>query len=497
MVCVSVVTVASLISPSEVPVLQNNITDYSITKKACPKSKINKVENNRICLKNGKVYRWAVKKNTIPTPIPTAAPTPTPTSAEPAPTPTLTPTPTNLTYTPPSVFGDNVENCKIKEVNLNGPRNGRAGPDGARISLPSGFPRVSPVIQHTGTVKWALIPIEFSDLKGDDKFRSRIDDQTKKLSDWYWMVSDGKLKIEWSVLDRWSPLPKSTSDYAISTSMNLRDSNIGQSLFRDAIEASDPLFDYSGIQQVIFILPKGQTFLKESSQGFPWDKSVLELRTQEGPVSGYSIAGSFFDQPGSEYWSYWAHEFGHSISLAHVGSSRGELPPFNPWDLMGGQDGPSKDLSGWLRFLIGWMDDSYVYCKALNRNKEITMTLLPLNENREGVRLAIFPLPSGKALLIESRRVTEFSCKTPSKWEGVLAYVYDPNLSHNEDFLVPISPVNRQKESWECNGSKVYGGGVQTSDVLLHKGDKITFEGVSVEVIDQKNLDRVVVKNQQ
>lgn len=87
MVCVSAVTVASLISPSEVPVLQNNITDYSITKKTCSKSKLNKVENNRICLKDGKVYRWAIRKTVTPTPIPTPTPTPTPTP-EPTPTPT-------------------------------------------------------------------------------------------------------------------------------------------------------------------------------------------------------------------------------------------------------------------------------------------------------------------------------------------------------------------------------------------------------------------------
>lgn len=489
-VCVSVTTVAALLSPTQAPTVQVNINDYAITKKACPKSKVNTVKDNKICLKDGRVYRWAIKNsntNTIPV---------LPTIEKPVDTKTDV-LDNDLIYKNPSIPSDNIENCKIKEVNLNGPRNGRAGPDGALIPLPSGFPRVTPLIKNTGIVKWALIPIDFPDLKGDTDFRSRIDNQTKKLSDWYSTVSYGKLKIEWLVLDQWAQLPKSSKNYEIALSSNLKDSDIGQSLFRDAIKVSDPLFNYSGIQQVIFILPKGQTVVRESSQGFPWDKAVIELRTQEGPVYGYSISGTIFEEPGREFWSHWAHEYGHSISLAHVGASRGEIPPFNAWDMMGSNDGPSMELSGWLRFLIGWMNDNQVYCKVLNVNQQVSLSTVPINENTGRINLAVFPLPSGKALLIESRRVTEFSCKTPTKWDGVLAYVYDPNLSHGQNFLLPISPVNRDKEHAECNGFKLYNGHQLWSDVLLHKGDKITIEGFTVEVLDSKNLDNIIVKKQQ
>jgi M6 family metalloprotease-like protein len=468
------------------------------------------------CIKSGKKLVWnkgAVIKTAAPVVTPTPKPKPTQTpkpipstsaipssTSSPPPAPRTTPTPipsvaaVNDTYGEPSVASDNIENCKIKEVNLNGPRNGRAGPDGALIPLPSGFPRVSPVIQHTGKVKWAIIPIDFPDLKGDTDFRSRIDNQTKKLTDWYSTVSYGKLTIEWSVLNQWVPLPNSTKNYEIALSANLKDSEAGQSLFLDAIKASDPLFNYSGIQQVIFILPKGQTVVRESSQGFPWDKAVIELRTQEGPVYGYSIAGTIFEEPGREFWSYWAHEYGHSISLPHIGYSRGEgIPPFNPWTLMGGQDGPSKELSGWERFLIGWMDDDQVYCKTLNVNQQVSLSTVPINRKTSGINLAIFPLPSGKALLIESRRVTEFSCKTPTNWDGVMAYVYDPNLSHGQDFLFPISPANRNKEYAECNGVKLYNGAQLWSDVLLHKGDKITIEGFTVEMLEHGSFNRIQI----
>jgi hypothetical protein len=82
-VCVSTVTVASLLAPTQAPVevkpIQKNIQEYEFTNKSCSKSNLNKVKNNTICLKNGKVYRWAVKKSPVVKPTPTPIPTPTPT----------------------------------------------------------------------------------------------------------------------------------------------------------------------------------------------------------------------------------------------------------------------------------------------------------------------------------------------------------------------------------------------------------------------------------
>ena len=478
-VCVSVTTIATLIAPTAVPSVQNNISEYTITKKVCSKSQLNTIKNNHICLKNGKVYRWAIKKSNIVV-IPQSQNTNVKTK--------------DLDYETPSEPSDNIQKCEIKEQKLWGARNSRSGPEGGPIYLPSGFPRVTPSAPHLGNIKFALIPIDFPDLKGDENFRNRIDDQTKKLSDWYFNVSEGKLNIEWSLLNRWITLPKETKNYLIENSVNLRDSENGMKLWRDAMAAADLGFDFTNIQQVIFILPKGQTFVKESLQGFPWDKAVIDLKTNEGSVAGFAMAGAIFDDPGREYWSYWAHEYGHSISLAHIGSSRGDIPPFNPWDLMGGQDGPSKELSGWLRFLAGWMDSNKVYCKTINNEKEITLTLRPLSSKESGIKMVVMPLPSGKALIVESRRVNDFSCKTYTKRDGILAYVYDPNLGHGEDFLVPLPPIERNPETWECNGQRYYNA--LTKDVLLRKGNKVTIEGITVEVLEHANLDKISIKKQ-
>jgi M6 family metalloprotease-like protein len=394
----------------------------------------------------------------------------------------------NNVYFSPSQPTDNIETCKINEVNLNGPRNGHAGPGGASIPLPSGFPRVSTKTQSFGTVKWALIPIDFPDLKGESNFRVRVDSQMKLLSDWFNTVSEGKFKVEWVVSNKWVTLSGKTSEYAIKKSVNSLDSSVGQNLFKDAMKSADSDFDFRGVQTVNFILPKGQKFITESSQGFPWDKVVLDTVTNEGSISSYTIPGVFFDEVGREYWSYWAHEFGHAISIPHVGRSRGSLPPYSPFDIMGSQDGSTRELSGWLRYLAGWLPDEKVYCKELKNLGSVDLSLVPISSPENGYKMAVIPMSESNAILIEARRFTKFSCGIPTK-NGVLVYEYDANLSHGEDFLKPVNLTGRKKENHFTNSKPC--NLEPFSDPLLYQGDKVIVDGITIENLSQGSFNKI------
>ena len=383
-----------------------------------------------------------------------------------------------INYSAPSQPSANIETCKIVEKNKN------------RINvlpsmLPTGFPRHT-IAQKTGTVKWALIPLDFSDLNGEANFRSRVDEQMKLTSEWFDTVSEGKYKVEWVVADKWVRLPGKTSDYAISQSVNLNDAANGPKLFKDAMVAADPSFNFTGVQTVNFILPKGQSFILETSQGFPWDEAVKNLVTNEGSVSSFSIPGKMFDSDNRQYWSYFAHEFGHAMAIPHVGSSR-EPNPFLGLDIMGNQDGESKELSGWLRFVAGWLDDEKVYCQELSTLKNTDVTLVPLSGTGNGVKMVVVPISETKAVVIESRRETKFSCIMSSKRNGVLVYTYDATLMHGENFLKPVTPLDRAIEySSNCPV-------VGYPNPILYKGQKISVEGITIELIDSLNYDKIKI----
>ena len=179
----------------------------------------------------------------------------------------------------------------------------------------------------------------------------------------------------------------------------------------------------------------------------------------------------------------------NSSSIPHVGNSR-DPNPFLGLDIMGNQDGESKELSGWMRFVAGWLDDEKVYCQELSTLKTTEVTLVPLNVSGNGIKMVVVPISETKVLLIESRRENKFSCQMPSKRNGVLVYSYNPTLMHGENFLKPITLEGRSNES--SSNCPV----VPYPNPILYKGQKITVDGITIEVIDSLNFDKIkIVKN--
>lgn len=377
----------------------------------------------------------------------------------------------NVVYKAPTVPSLNISTCQIKENNK------------VRADLPTGFPRIAPRTSNSGTLKWALIPVDFADLPGDEDFRTRVDSQLKLASEWYEMVSGGRMKIEWVIANEWVRLPGLSTEYKIPYSEDPTRSPQVREFFRKALPEVDKVFDFTGIKTANFILPKGQRIVPESGQGFPWDKEMKITTTKEGALDSFSILGSVFDVAGQVYWQYWTHEFGHAIGIPHVGTSR-ISSPFQALELMGSDAGPARDLAGWLRYVVGWLEDDQVYCQDLNNLITTELTLVPLNDKTSGVKMAVVKISDEKAVVVESRRVTKFSCTPESYREGVLVYSYDATKGHNEEMFKHATPANRKFEKAACFAP-------ETQDPLLRTGDKVTFEGITIEVITHGTLDQI------
>jgi hypothetical protein len=136
------------------------------------------------------------------------------------------------------------------------------------------------------------------------------------------------------------------------------------------------------------------------------------------------------------------------------------------------------------------MSDERIYCKESSKFARTEITLVPLSDKNSGVKVAMFPISANRALIIESRRETKFSCTNPTPRNGVLVYALDLSLGHGQDFLVPISPSGREKEERAtCNGTL----SMNSSNPLLSEGDRVSFGGLTVEVLKVSNFDRIVV----
>ena len=72
----------------------------------------------------------------------------------------------------------------------------------------------------------------------------------------------------------------------------------------------------------------------------------------------------------------------------------------------------------------------------------------------------------------------------PTPLNGVMAYIYDARLGHQEPFLIPVIPAGRADEKSDCQT-------ISTPNPLLREGDKVTVEGVTIEVLAHGTYDRV------
>ena len=422
------------------------------------------------CVKSGRKFVWnkgvALKK---PTPTTTTTPTTTP-----------TPTPTNANfdnnvYSEPKIVGTSIEKCKIKEISNQG---------NAKGDLAAGFPFMTRYALYPKEIKMAFIPIDFNDLTGDVNYKTRLGDQPKTMSDWYRSVSGGKLSLSWTVGNDWIRLPGTSADYAVEFSGSYPET---ANFWKKVLPIIDAKFDLTGVQVINFVLPSGQTIIKESVQSFPWLDEMKNVNSNKTSIISFAATGVFFDGKIRKDWSYWAHELGHVIGLAHVGSSRGPSQTINIYDLMGSQDGPYKELSGWMRFIIGWLDDSQVYCQDVDNLSTNEISLVPLSEEKPGIKMAVIPTSVDSAIIIESRRPTKFSCDTPNLPSGVLVYTYDAKLGSQEDFLTAQYPLDRPKNI-TCTGNDRM---ENYSDALLHKGDSIQVGNYVISVISSGNVDQV------
>lgn len=403
-----------------------------------------------VCTKAGKRLVWVAK----------------PVAATPTPNPTVSKDP----YVSPTSTAGSIDDCKLPDQSAERRQFG---------NIYGAFPALGSDLPHQGTIKVALIPVDWADLPGQPSPLTRVNEQMKTFTDWYDTVSEGRVKFEWVTYDGWVRLPGSSSDFVIPQS------TWSQPFLRTAIAASDPVFDFSGVQAVNFLLPSGQQNIGQSTQGFPW---VLGggVQSNEGLIRNYTVPGAYFDRaPTRNYWSYWAHEVGHMFQLAHLTPYSG-TGQFFGYDLMGSQDGPTRTLSTWMRFIAGWMNDSQIYCKQLSDLQPTQMMLNPINNRTNGIKSAMIKTSPTKLVVVESRRWDDrFDCLKFSDRNGVLVYTVDSTLGHMDDMLhLALVPGREKQNGGNCGTAPGY-------DALLKPGESVSVDGVKVDYTTMGKYDTV------
>ena len=374
------------------------------------------------------------------------SPTPTDGSVSPTPTPSPTPIPT-APPTPPIAGRLPSEACKIA--------------NGEDLDFPSGFPITdSASVATTGTIRVALVFVDFSNAPKQGSSDSYFDRITTKVTADYKEMSYGKLNLEFVKVPGWVRMDKASAAYNVSQA-GRGDYSDTVAFAQEVLRKTDPQTDYTGVSSIAI-------FAAEEATGIAGDYAqplVDSLPTKE-PSSIDSVIVT-----GGGWWiDDWdamtvTHEFGHVLGLADLYDPDPNTysPYVGDFDLMSISSTSSlaPSMLGWNRWRLGWITDDSVVC--VKPTAENRITLSPL-QSGTGSLLAVVPLSATRALIMESRRPLGMDQKLPTS--GVLVYIVDTRLESTKGPIKAVGVFTNET----------------MSDVLLGVGEYLEASGWVVSV---------------
>ena len=392
------------------------------------------------------------------------------------------------TFFTPSIASDGLGVCEIQDRSLH------------RVKYPKGpyvgFPR-RPInsFRSSGVLNYAMIPVDWADLPGNENQLQESVKQANLYKSFMEMASQGRVKINWKIHPSWVRMS------GVSTSWYTPNPWPANVAFGEAaIAVADREFDFSNIDAVIFFLPESQGVFLEGTQGTVDSGLDRPFRTAEGNVPSFIVMGKYFERYQKNHWSAWVHYSLIWMGLPQLvdvkyngpGAPERAIPigNMNVYDIMSTQDGPSRQLSGWLRFLLDWLGPDQIYCKNLENISTIRLSLMPVGQDSAGLKLALVRISDTKIVAIESRRLDKrFDCDQPINTlvNGPIVYIVDSTQGHvTGETMSVVTPSNRVLTRSNCNVP------LQLNPVM-NMGDYVDVLGLRIKVLESDTFDTIEI----
>lgn len=355
----------------------------------------------------------------------------------------------------------------------------------------SGFPRSNdPSKLPNGKYKISVVPVDWTDFAGEAGTIPELEAAIEKVDAWYSIYTRGKVSFEWDLHRDWVTLPDSSSNYAQSEALQNtnqwsdQNRNLVNKFWKTALKVADPKVDFSDTDMVFFILPTQQEVVSEFNL---WPPGTGTFKTDEGSISRGFTPGSFHFRDGNEVWMFWIHEMLHYFKLPDlywvdqnsVKQSDFTLPgPIQDFDIMSNQSGATKSLNGWLMWLAGWSNDGELLCVTSENFKPSSYRIFPNHLAGTSLKSVILKLSETSAVVIESRRKTEFDAPRLSRSrEGVFVYHVNTKLGHGEGPLTVLAPAGRKLINLQAEQQSFI-----ALDAMLYEGNSIDIAGYHITV---------------
>jgi hypothetical protein len=346
-----------------------------------------------------------------------------------------------------------LENCRLKDARLF-----KSAGEWQAITYPAtpnnGF-------TNSGSVDVAVVFVDFADVTGGSTELNEHIAAIKKSAEWYSWFSQGNVKYNLRIADKWIRAPKNSENYYW-----LHPGKPGTQLMSD-IDIADTyrslagsVVDTSGVTSVWAVLPKAITKIDE---GFAY-------RAYPGVFS----IGSDSYRAGTPIWQHFVHETLHSHGAL------GHSPKNTQIGLFWNTGSAGATLNSWDAMTFGWMKQENIYCVAKPNVSAQTLTLVPLEREQVGLRSIVVKLSEYEALVVESHRKDKWSDRWPTGTSGISVIRVD----------------TRNDTVWDLGsstGTYVIPAREHSLD-FLKVGQSFTTDGVKISVVSTGDNDQVKIE---
>lgn len=357
-----------------------------------------------------------------------------------------------------------LETCKLQET-----RNFFGG--GSK-----GFP-VKRWNSALGTVKIAVIPVDFANAPGEGSPEELYADDIEKMIEWAEYFSQGKLtyEIEFNA-PKWIRAPKGAEWYTCNQCKgNKKELQTKEQAAQEMVATADDLYDFTGVEMVYFVFPlKAETQFGTSAYGFN-----VPMTTDEGPITA-SVYGEMGGVVGAQsdrsvIWDHAIHELLHFQGFVGHGPSNwtGHYITVDQW-------GPSKAVTSWEGFLNEWFDEEQILClDSKSIEGEVFVTLDAITNFGPKHESVMVRLNNEEIIVVERHEEGPFStmcteCYSPVS-EGFVAYRVNVNSAHYRDDGDTNSDA---KNFWSFLGSR-------TAPTIK---DPVDFKGVQISLAGKNQV---------
>jgi len=379
-------------------------------------------------------------------------------------------------------------------------------PDRRRLSvevgLVIGFPRsLSGMLTPTeGVAALAAVAVDFPDFRGAPEELEILSENANNFDAWLANESAGRLSTTWQIHESWITMSKPAADYKVQG----RGTEPYQALSTEIVDEVLKVMDLNNLDELFVYFPESitnedqdledefQTILPQI--GLPYrEYDLTRIRNMKG-------SGTISKRGDNVLWAIWSHEFLHSLGLQiHNPAGMGFIDNDANFSLT---------LSGWSRWILGWLDDTQVACLD-GVIEAVEVDLIPLEADPlvPGVRMALIPLTETTGILIESHRAEGYSANNgrgkgqgigPDGTYGLLAYFVDTTVTSRDEENDPQSsddPIGTHflYSDEMREGSRRGYGTVFNPEPLVQLGETITTDSFVIEFVESSGFDTIRV----